>query len=303
MRMVDRLAPTSPDASLPVSGLTPMPAYAELQCFSNFSFLRGVSHAEELAQRAAQLGYSALAITDDCSLAGVVRAHVEAEKAGLPLIIGATFTLVSNDAQSPSLELVLLACNIEGYGNLSELITLARTRTGKGHYRLTLEDLATPSPKHAALRGMPDCLAILVPSYPALPADDVLLTQAHWVARAFPGRAWLGLTLHARAMDDLHRGTVERAAAAAAIPMVALGSVTMHVRSRKPLHDVFSAIHVGRPLSECGYALSSNAESHLRSRLRLANLYPARALAETMALVQIGGLNLLHYAAQKSGDR
>jgi error-prone DNA polymerase len=273
-----------PDASLPLTGWTPMPAYAELQCFSNFSFLRGASHAEELAQRAAQLGYSALAITDECSLAGVVRAYVEAEKAGLPLIIGATFTLVSDDPQTPSLELVLLATNKEGYGNLSELITLARTRTGKGHYRLTREDLAAPEPAHAALRGVPDCLAILVPPYPALPADDVLFAQAHWIAQTFPGRAWLGLTLHARAMDDLHRGTVERAAAAAAIPMVALGSVTMHVRSRKPLHDVLSAIHLSRPVSECGYALSPNAESHLRSRLRLANLYPARALAETVRI-------------------
>ncbi|WP_347559073.1 error-prone DNA polymerase [Robbsia sp. KACC 23696] len=259
-----------------------MPAYAELQCFSNFSFLRGASHAEELAQRAAQLGYSALAITDECSLAGVVRAHVEAKKADLPLIVGATFTLVSDDAQTPSLELVLLACNREGYGNLSELITLARTRTGKGHYRLTREDLASPASSHAILRGMPDCIAILVPTYPALPGDDILTGQAQWIAQTFPGRAWVGLTLHARAMDDLHRGTVERAAAAAAIPMVALGGVTMHVRSRKPLHDVLSAIHVSRPVSECGYALSPNAESHLRSRLRLANLYPARALAETV---------------------
>lgn len=113
-----------------------LPAYAELFCFSNFTFLRGASHAEELAERAAQLGYSALAITDECSLAGIVRAHVAAKEAKLPFIVGSFFRLVNADG-SPAFGLILLARNREGYGNLSELITLARTRAPKGEYRLS----------------------------------------------------------------------------------------------------------------------------------------------------------------------
>src|SRR6476661_4479092 len=106
----------------------PLPEYAELFCLSNFSFLQGASHAEELVLRAVALGYAALAITDECSLAGVVRAHAEAKQSGLHLIIGASFVL------DDGLQLVLLATSLEGYGNLSELITLARMRCEKGEY-------------------------------------------------------------------------------------------------------------------------------------------------------------------------
>jgi error-prone DNA polymerase len=99
-----------------------LPDYAELFAFSNFSFLRGASHGEELVQRASRLGYSGLAITDECSLAGVVRAHVEATKEKLPLIIGSYVQLVHAD-RTAAFGLILLAQNREGYGNLSELIS------------------------------------------------------------------------------------------------------------------------------------------------------------------------------------
>ncbi|RDK01493.1 error-prone DNA polymerase [Paraburkholderia lacunae] len=255
-----------------------LPAYAELFCFSNFSFLHGASHAEELAERAAQLGYSGLAITDECSLAGIVRAHVAAKEAKLPLVIGSYFRLVNADG-SPAFGLILLAQNREGYGNLSELITLARTRAPKGQYRLTPQDLSRPDREDSHLRGMPDCLAILVPDFPA--KEDVLNVQLEWLDQTFPGRAWCGLVLHQRAMDDIHRGAVEYVADRHGIPVVALGHVVMHVRSRKPLQDTLTAIRVGRPVHECGYDLAPNAEQHLRSRLRLANLYPEYALSET----------------------
>src|ERR1700684_1091380 len=148
------------------SAFSTLPAYAELFCFSNFTFLRGASHAEELAERAAQLGYSALAITDECSLAGAVRAPVAAKAAKLPFIVGSYFRLMNADS-SPAFGLILLAKNREGYGNLSELITLARTRATKGEYRLTPQDLSRPEKEYWHLRGMPDCLAILVPDFPA----------------------------------------------------------------------------------------------------------------------------------------
>ncbi|MGI4985653.1 MAG: error-prone DNA polymerase, partial [Janthinobacterium lividum] len=265
------------------SGPTGLPDYAELQCFSNFSFLKGASHAEEMAHRAASLGYSALAITDECSLAGIVRAHVAAEKAKLPFLVGATFELVNADG-SPAMRFVALAQNREGYGNLSELITLGRTRALKGRYRLTPQDLSDPEPAHAHLRGLPHCLILQAPDFPA--DETRLAVQAAWFGATFPGRAWLGLTLHARAMDDIHRGVVERTAARAGLRVVALGGVTMHVRSRKPLHDVLSAVRLGRPVAQCGYDLAPNAEQHLRSRLRLANLYPAGTLAETVRIAR-----------------
>jgi error-prone DNA polymerase len=256
-----------------------LPAYAELFCFSNFTFLQGASHAEELSERAAQLGYSALAVTDECSLAGVVRAHVAAKEAELPFIVGSYFRLVNADG-SPAFGLILLARNREGYGNLSELITLARTRAPKGEYRLTPQDLSRPDRENRHLLGMPDCFAILVPHFPA--KEDVLAAQVEWLDETFTGRAWVGLVLHQRAMDDIHRGAVEFVARNQDVPVVALGNVVMHVRSRKPLQDTMTAIRVGKPVHECGYDLAPNAEQHLRSRLRLANLYPAEALAASV---------------------
>jgi error-prone DNA polymerase len=257
---------------------TALPAYAELFCFSNFTFLHGASHAEELAERAAQLGYAGLAITDECSLAGVVRAHDAAKAANLPLVIGSYFELVNADG-SPAFGLILLAQNREGYGNLCELITLARTRAPKGEYRLTPQDLARPDKQYGHLRGMPDCLAILVPDFPA--KEAALHEQLRWLDETFPTRAWCGLVLHQRAMDDIHRGVVEFVADDCRVPVVALGHVVMHVRSRKLLQDTLTAARLGKPVHECGYDLAPNAEQHLRPRLRLANLYPARTLEET----------------------
>lgn len=260
-----------------------IPDYAELFCLSNFSFLEGASHAEELARRAVQLGYTALAITDECSLAGVVRAHIETRNAGLKLLIGSHFRLTWAPDQPP-MTLIALAQNRNGYGNLSELITLARTRTGKGSYRIDIDDFAAPPASHAHLRGLPDCLLILVPHYPADAA--VLAHQASWLAATFPQRAWLGLTRLHRAFDDLHRGTIQETAAHCGLPITALGQVTMHVRSRKPLQDTLTAIRLGKAIGECGYDLAPNAEQHLRSRLRMANLFPAAALEETLRIAR-----------------
>ncbi|MGK5078294.1 error-prone DNA polymerase [Janthinobacterium sp. HLX7-2] len=262
-----------------------LPEYAELYCLSNFSFLHGASHAQELVARAVQLGYHALAITDECSLAGVVRAHATAKRAGFPLIIGAHFHLTQADGRAP-LSLLALVQDREGYGNLSELITMARTRAAKGRYLLTPDDFAAPSPEFAHLQGLPGCLMILLPSYPAQPGT--LRAQGAWMAATFgSGRSWVGLNLLQRAQDHAHRLAVQEAGEAQGLPVVAVGHVCMHVRSRKPLLDTLCAIRVGKPVGECGYALAQNAEQHLRARLRLANVYPPQALAET---VRIAGM-------------
>src|SRR5512134_702697 len=120
-------------AILPASG---PPPYAELHCVSNFTFLRGASHPEELVARAVELGYTALALTDECSLAGVVRAHIAARDAGLKLIIGSEFTLADG------MRLVLLAPDRAAYGDLCELITCGRRGATKGSYRLTRGQVA-----------------------------------------------------------------------------------------------------------------------------------------------------------------
>lgn len=260
-----------------------LPDYAELFAFSNFSFLRGASHGEELVQRASQLGYSGLAITDECSLAGVVRAHVEAKKEKLPLVIGSYFQLVNAD-RTPAFGLILLAQNREGYGNLSELITLGRMRATKGEYLLTPHDISKPEKGYAHLRGMPDCLAILVPDFPA--KEDVLAAQLEWMNDVFAGRAWVGLIMHQRAMDDIHRGIVQHVADQYRVPVVATGNVVMHIRSRKPLQDTMTAIRLRKTVAECGYDLAPNAEGHLRSRFRLGNLYPTHVLSETLNILE-----------------
>ncbi|WP_296948521.1 error-prone DNA polymerase [uncultured Massilia sp.] len=277
--------PTDPPR---LPGTQGLPAYAELFCLTNFSFLQGASHAEELVARAVELGYSALAVTDECSLAGVVRAHAQAKRAKLPLIIGAHFHLEHADG-TRALSLLLLAQNRNGYGNLAELITLGRMRSSKGSYLLRPADLDAPPDGAVHLAGMPDCLAILLPAYPGHEAADVdrLHAQAAWMSQTFPGRAWIGLNLLHRAVDEAHRMAVEEVGWQHGLPIVALGHVTMHVRSRKPLQDTLSAIRIGKPVGECGYRLAQNAEQHLRSRLRLANIYPRKALLETLRIARL----------------
>jgi error-prone DNA polymerase len=150
---------------LPPRRLAELPEYAELHCRSNHSFLTGASHPEELAARAHALGYAALAVTDECSLGGVVRAHGQARSLGLHFIVGAEMKLSrSADPAAPSSagpRLVLLAMSRRGYGNLSQWITVARRRAPKGQYQALMSDLEGRVPHLPTLAGLPDCLALL----------------------------------------------------------------------------------------------------------------------------------------------
>src|SRR5579871_5081942 len=125
-----------------------MTGYAELHCLTNFSFLRGASHPAELVARAAELGYQAIAITDECSMSGVVRAHLAAKDLPIQLIIGSEFRLEDGTC------LVVLAQDVEGYGNLCELITKGRRNAEKGSYRLIRGDFS---------HGLPGCLVLWAP--------------------------------------------------------------------------------------------------------------------------------------------
>jgi error-prone DNA polymerase len=248
--------------------MSSLPDYAELRCLTNFSFLKGASWPEELVQRAKAMGYRALAVTDECSMAGVVRAHVAAKEQDLKLLIGSQF-LVQGD--SP-FTLVALACHREGYGNLCEFITRLRRSARKGTYHLRLEDIATDD--------LDGCLVLASPDRAS--SAEQLLAIARWLLAHFTGRCWLAVEL-LRTLDDemwLHR--LRETSELSAIPLVASGDVHMHVRSRKALQDVLTATRVGKPLTECGAELQPNAERHLRTRLRLAQTFPADLLAETV---------------------
>jgi error-prone DNA polymerase len=245
-----------------------LPAYAELHCLSNFSFLRGASHPDELLEQAAAQGYSALALTDECSLAGVVRAHQAAKKAGLQLLVG------SEISTTDGLKLVFLAKNREGYGNLSALITLARRRAAKGTYTLQRYDLNAVSPNGA----VPDCLVLWVPG------ENPSAEDGRWLAERFPGRAWLAVELHAGPDDAARLAELQALGAACGLPLVAAGDVHMHVRARRPVQDVLTALRLKTSVFAAGYALFPNGERHLRARLRLARLYPPELLAATLAI-------------------
>lgn len=266
-----------------------LPHYAELYCQTNFSFLHGASHAEELIARAVKLNYQALAITDECSLAGVVRAHEEALKHDFPLIIGSVFQLEASllNPQLGQMRIIALVQNRDGYGNLCELISLARMRanTVKGSYLISPEDFSHPPEGLHHIAGLPDCLLILVPDYPLKP--DIVRAQAAWMARHFPQRAWLGLHLLTQAMDDWQQQHLLDIAGEVDLPVVAIGNVCMHVRSRKPLQDTLTAIRLGKAIADCGYDLAPNAEQHLRSRLRLGNIYPSHAIQETLRIASL----------------
>ena len=247
-----------------------LPDYAELRCLSNFSFLHGASHPEELVERAQALGYHALALVDECSLAGVVRAHVAAKKHGFKLLIGSQFQ-VRCDAP---FTLVVLACNLNGYGNLCEFITRLRRRAPKGTYRLTLGDIDA--------QALADCVVVAVPDRHS--DQDPMDTIARWLLQHFMGRCWLGVEQLCRFDDEMRLHQLRQSSALTAVPLVAVGDVRMHVRSRKPLHDVVTATRIGKPLTECGFALEPSAEQRLRARLTLGQLYPADLLAETLVV-------------------
>ncbi len=259
-----------------------LPRYAELHCKSNFSFLTGASHPEELVERAAALGYGALAITDECSLAGVVRAHIEAKAQQLHLVVGSEMRLVLPGSGAPHARLVLLAQTRRGYGNLAHWITVARRRAEKGTYLAHPGDVEGKVPNAPMLAGLPECLALLVPGT-SQSFEDVF-AHAMWLRTWFQDRAAIAIELLHRAGDDDLVDTVVRVAQYTQLPIVAAGDVLMHVRSRKPLQDTLTATRLAKPVAECGFALEPNAEQHLRSRGRLAALYQREWLDNTMVL-------------------
>jgi error-prone DNA polymerase len=240
-------------------------AYAELHCLTNFTFLRGASHAEELIVRAHELGYRALAITDECSVAGVVRAHTAAKKCGLPIIVGSELRLECG------LRFVALATNRAAYGSLCRLITRGRRSAAKGQYLLKRADV------EALLSG---CQILW------LPADDPVASECEWLIELFPGAVHLAVELMLKGRDNEVLYSLRRLAGKLRIPAVAAGDVHMHVRSRRQLQDVVTAIRHRVSVAEAGWRLYQNGERHLRPLQSLKRIYPAELLNESVRIAE-----------------
>ena len=288
------------------------PAYAELLALSNYSFLQGGSHPEELIERAQVLGYSAIAVSDECSLAGVVRAHVRAKQRGMPLIIGSQcrmdpdqatildqaasskgeaklshrsgLDLGQNSANLANLDnsdrLLLLAMNRQGYAHLSQAISQARQQASKGSYRWT---------KAQWKDGLPGCLAVWIPAvglnhHEANDQRSTCPLALKDLVDCFGERLYIGAVCHARGWDQAWIQQLQRWSHYTGINITACGDVRFHRRSRRALTDVLHAIARGISVAELGTNALPNAEAHLRSRHLLAQHYPAAWLQASVEI-------------------
>ena len=254
-----------------------LPVYAELYCRSNFSFQVGASHPEELVEAAYVLGYRALAITDECSLAGSVRAHVKWRElsnakndkpltqkgaSNFHLITGSCFEVDDN-------VLILLAQTRHGYGTLTALITRARQRESKGKYQLKLGDLADVS----------ECFAIIIPALQAV-NDEALITAVAHLPRAF-GYSRLLTATDALRFEQVHALSVQHR-----LPLTACGDILTHDKSRQPLQDILTAVRNKTTVDELGALAEQNAERVLRTINSLAHLYPNELLIESAQIAE-----------------
>ncbi len=240
------------------------PRYAELHCISNFTFLRGASHPHELVERADALGYTALALTDECSVAGAVRAHMATRNRHLKLIVGAEFRL------SCGMRLVALAIDRGGYGRLCRLITRARRAADKGQYTLTRADLEALPPQGCYLLW--------------LPGPCIEATEVRWLAERFAGQLRIAVELLRAGEDGARLGELSALGAQLGVALVASGDVHMHVRARRRLQDALTAIRLNLPVAQAGWRLYPNGERYLRESARLARLYPPQLLEAAAAL-------------------
>ena len=240
-------------------------SYAELHCISNFTFLRGASHPHELVYQASELGYAALAVTDECSMAGIVRAHDAAKKRNFKLIVGSEFKT------SDDFNVVLLTPSQAGYAQICTLITTARRASPKGKYHLVRSQFE---------QGLSECLALWIP--PANPTSS----QALWLKNVFGDRCWIAVELH-RSPDDAQRlDALARLGRSFAIPLVATGDVHMHARERRALQDTVTSIRHGCTIAQAGHKLLPNGERHLRPIETLKELYPSELLEESVRIAE-----------------
>ncbi|WP_341937162.1 error-prone DNA polymerase [Marinimicrobium sp. C2-29] len=237
-------------------------AYAELLCQSNFSFLEGASHPEELIAEADALGYRALALTDECSVAGVVRAYAEHRRRQLDIKL-----IVGSRLKMPGLDLVLLCPSRLAYAELCRIITNARRRSPKGQYQLEAWDL----------KSVQHCLVLWLPT--GDPERD--RTWARWLKKHHSDRLWLGLRRLLTHREHRYLAHCEHLGREFDLPVAACGEVLMHSAERLPLQQALTAIRLGTSVARAGRQLRSNAENSLRPLPKLQKLFKPEWLAQT----------------------
>ena len=247
-----------------------MPDYAELQVTSNFSFLRGASHPHELVAAAAALGHRAIAITDRNTLAGIVRAHDAAKRAGLRLVVGARLDLTDG----PSL--LCFPTDRAAYSRLTRLLTLGKRRAPKGQCLLGLEDVFA--------HGEGQIIVVVPPER----IDAAFADTLRMISACFTRRCYLAAHHLYRGKDARRIAQLAAMAANARAPLVATNDVHAHAPERRALQDVLTCIREKCTIAEAGFRLFANAERHLKPPAEMARLfraYPA-AVARTIEIVE-----------------
>ena len=274
--------------------------YAELHCKTNFSFLEGASHADELVARAHELGYAALAVTDRESLAGVVRAHVAAKEAGFKLLIGAEVF----PADAPPA--VLWATDRQSYGRLCRLLTGGRRRAEKGQCSLTIADIAEQAEGLiAGVRvqgsgfGVQESSEIKVQSSkleaetpanslrvfrPSAPSPQALALYAD----IFPGRSYLLAELFRGPDDAAELARLSEISKQTGLPLVAAGDVHYHSPARQPLWEMLTATRLGTTIDRLAEHRFANAQRHLRALDEIQSLFAGapEAIARTLEIAE-----------------
>lgn len=242
------------------------PPYAELHCITNYTFLRGASHPEELVKAAHALGYTALAITDECSLAGIVRAHVAAERCGFQLLIGSEFRVAHVG------KLVVLAKSRYGYKTLCHTITKARRKVPKGSYSTSLKQLTS---------DLRECFVLWIPE-----RFSQTLETGYQLKGCFGAQLRIAIELMRDGTDGEKLDALTATGEKLGISCVAAGGVYMHTVERRRLADVVTAIRLKKAFPEAAIHCHSNGEGHLRSKSELCSIYPSRLLEASVSLAQ-----------------
>jgi error-prone DNA polymerase len=250
-------------------GATAMP-YAELQCATAFSFLRGASHADELVATAAALGHAALGVADRNTVAGVVRAHEAAKQAGLRLLVGSRLALGDGTP-----DLLCYPADRAAWGRLTRLLSVGKQRTTKGECRLDFADLAEYAAGQIAL------------AVPTARLDNRLRAYLSRLRELFGNRLYLAASRRHRGDDARRLRALAEIATSCRVPMVATNDVLYHAPERRALHDVMTAIRLGVPVAAAGLALQPNAERYLKTPAEMARLFREhpQAIARTLEIV------------------
>ena len=245
-------------------------AYAELEVTTNFSFLRSASHPDELVARAAALGHRAIAVADRNTLAGVVRAHVAAREAGIPLVVGARLAFTGGG------EVLCFPTDRAAYGRLARLLTLGKRRAAKGECRLTFDDLDA--------HGAGQIVIALPPETPGA----TFARRLAGLAEAFGDRCYLAARHRYRGDDARRIAALAALARRARVPLVATNDARAHAPGRRPLLDVLSCIRARTTIAAAGLMLAANDERHLKSPAEMARLFAGHegAVARTVEIAE-----------------